>query len=392
MTEQQDATETGLFLQVLGFLQVLAKRKKLIIVVCVATALLSAAYSLTLPNIYSATVKVLPPQKEGAGISSMLGQMGGLAALAGGGTGGADTDLYLGILKSRSVGESVIQRLDLTKVYRLSLKKTWDKVDAGVKAQAGRDGIISITAEDSDPKLSALLANTFADELGRTLVRLNLSKAGSERVFLEKRLDVVKQDLKTAEDDMKSFSQKNGVVQVEAQAGAAVSRVARLKSEIANKEVQLAVLRSSQTEESYEVKALLAGITKLKDELYQSAGNGGSGEGLPSIGKVPQIGLEYFRKLRELKTQEAIFEQLSKQYELAKLNEAKDSSSLQVLDDAVTPDVKSRPKRATLVLMSTLVAFLGSILMVCGQEYLELMPEEEKKRLAHLKKQAFSFR
>ena len=391
----QGSTENGnLFLQALGLLQVLAKRKKLILFVCLATALLSAAYSLTLPSIYTATVKVLPPQKEGVGLSSMLGQMGGgIAMLAGGAKGGGDTELYLGILKSRSVGEAVIRRLDLTRVYRVpSERRAWIKLDQAVKAQAGKEGIISISTEDTDPKLSALLANTYADELGRTLVRLNLSKAGSEKLFLEKRLDVVKKDLKAAEEDLRNFSQRNKVVKIEEQAGASVTGVARQKMEIEKKEVELAMLRASQTEGSYAVQTLQAGIQKMKAGLAKAAGRGGTGEGIPSIGNVPEIGLEYGRKLREFKTQEAIFEQLTKQYELAKLNQAKDSSSLQVLDEAVVPDVKSRPRRATLVVMSTLVAFFCSVFLAYALEYLERMPEHEKQVVDDLIKRSLSFK
>ena len=313
--------------------------------------------------------------------------------LAGGAKGGGDTELYLGILKSRSVGEAVIRRLDLTRVYRVpSERRAWTKLDQAVKAQAGKEGIISISTEDTDPKLSALLANTYADELGRTLVRLNLSKAGSEKLFLEKRLDVVKKDLKAAEEDLRNFSQRNKVVRIEEQAGASVTSIARQKSEIEKKEVQLAILRASQTEGSYEVQAAQAGLQKMKTELGKAAGRGGAGEGIPAIGSVPEIGLEYGRKLREFKTQEAIFEQLTKQYELAKLNNAKDSSSLQVLDEAVVPDVKSRPKRATLVLMSTLVAFFCSVFLAFALEYLEHMPEDEKQVVDDLIKRSLSFK
>jgi tyrosine-protein kinase Etk/Wzc len=393
MEQQKKDVHEGLGIQVLELLRLLAKRKRLIAFITVLTAILSAAYSLTLPNIYSATVKVLPPQKDAGAISSVLGQMGGLAGLAAGGKGGGDTDLYLGIVRSRSVGEAVVKRLDLVKRWHCrGMRDAWNKLDGSIKAAAGKDGIIFVSVEDTDAKLSALIANTVADELGRTLVRLNLSKVGSEKLFLEQRLDVVKRDLKAAEEDLKRFSQNNKIVKVDSQAEASVSGAARLKTEIASKEVELAELRRSQTDESYEVSAMQAGIRRLRAELAETSGNGGNGDGVPSIGNVPQLGLEYSRKMRELKTQEALFEQLSKQYEVAKLNQAKDSSSLQILDEAVVPDLKTRPRRSTLVIMSTLVAFICSVLAVFGLEYLERMPEEEKKLLRQLKGEAFSLR
>jgi len=380
-------------INLLELLQVLVKRKMLIIKICSVAIVVSVAYSLTLPNIYSATAKILPPQKEsGGGLSALLGQAGGLAGLATGGLGGGG-DLYLGILKSRSVGDAVIQRLDLTKVYRAStLEAARGSLNGAVKVQAGKDGIISITAEDKDPKRSALLANTIVDELGKTTVRLNLSKAGTERAFLEKRLDLVRMDLKAAEDDLKSFSQRNKIVEVDSQAKASIEGIARLKAELASKEVQLAVVSSNQTEQSPEVKAIQTGIRRLKGELGALAGSGGGGEGIPSIGNVPGVGLEYSRKLRELKTQAAIFEQLTKQYEMAKLSEAKDSSSFQVLDEAVVPVNKSNPKRSLIVILTAITTFLVSLVIVFVQEYLAKMSNDDRKIVDSIKKHALAFK
>jgi len=383
-------------INLLELLQVIVKRKMFIIKMCSVAVLVSVTYSLILPNIYSATAKVLPPQKESVGLSALLGQVGGLAGLAAGGLGGGlggGSDLYVGMLKSRSVADAVIQRLDLAKVYKTkSPEETRKKLEGTVKILAGKDGIISITAEDKEPKRAALLANAFVEELGRTTIRLNLSKAGTERLFLEKRLDLVKKDLKNAEDGLKAFAQQNKVVQVDSQAKASIEGIARLKAELASREVQLSVLRSYQTDESSEVKALQSGIKRLQGELGKRAGSGGGGEGIPSIGNVPGLGLEYVRKMRELKTQEAIFEQLTKQYELAKLNEAKDSSSLQVLDEAVAPSKKSKPKRFLIVILATVTAFFVSIFLVFLQEYLAKMSDEDRKIIENIKKHALAFK
>lgn len=388
--EQQDKKKDH-EVSLLDLLYVLVRGKMLIIKMCSIAILASVVYSLTLPNIYSATAAIIPPQKEsGGGLSALLGQTGGLAGLAAGLGGGSD--LYLGILKSRSVADAVIQRLSLEKVYEAkSLESVRRRLVQAVRFQAGKDGIITITADDRDAKLTALLANAYVDELARTTVRLNLSKAGSERMFLEKRLSVVKKDLTAAEEDIKSFSQRHKVVQVDAQAKATIEGVARLKAELATKEVQLAMLKSRQTDQSPEVKAVQNGITRLKDELGSLGGSGGS-NAIPAIGNVPAVGLEYSRKLRELKTQEAVFEQLMKQYELAKLNEAKDSSSFQVLDEAVIPLTKSKPSRAQIVIISTLSAFFLAALILFVQEYLGKLPEERRKVYEQIKNDAFRVR
>lgn len=391
--DSQDKIEEEQEINLLELIQVLVERKMLIIKICSVALVASVIYSLTLPNIYSATAQVLPPQKEsGGGLSALLGQAGGLAGLAAGGLGGG-SDLYVGILKSRSVADAVIQRLDLAKVYKVNtLEAARSNLARAVKVQASKDGIISITADDKDPKRSALLANAFVDELGKTTIRLNLSKAGTERVFLEKRLDLVKKDLKTAEDDLKSFAQKNKIVQVDAQASASIEAIARMKAELVSKEVQLAVLSSQQTDQSSDVQAVRTGIRRLKGELGSLAGNSGGGEAIPSIGNVPGVGLDYSRKLRELKTQEAIFEQLTKQYEMAKLSEAKDSSSFQILDEAVVPIKKSKPSRGIIVISVTVMAFLTAVFLVFVQEYLAKMSDEDRKIIEGLKKHVLAFK
>ena len=380
-------------INLLELLHVVVKRKMLIIKICTITVVAAVAYSLTLPNVYSATAKVLPPQKEGGGgLSALLGQAGGLAGIAAGGLGGG-SDLYVGILKSRSVADAVIKQLNLVEVYKAkSLESARKGLEGAVKVQGGKDGIISIVAEDEDPKRSAQLANAFVEELARTTVRLNLSKAGTERMFLEKRLDIVKNDLKVAEEDLKTFSQRNKIVQVDSQAKASIEGVARLKADLAAKEVQLAVLRSNQTDESSEVKAVLTGIRRLRGELGALTGNGGVSESIPAIGNVPGVGLEYSRKLRELKTQEAIFEQLTKQYEVVKINEAKDSSSLQILDEAVVPVNKSKPRRSIIVILAAACSLFASIVLVFVQEYIAKLSDADIIIIEDIKRSTLSLK
>lgn len=381
-------------IKLLDLLQVIVRRKMVIIKLCSATALLSICLSLAMKNIYTASAKILPPQKESSGgLSALLSQASGLAGLAVGGMGlGSSSDLYLGILKSRSVADAVIRRLNLQKEYKTkTIDETRKILGKKVTFKSGKDGIISIDADSRDPRMAAVLANTFVEELGKRSVQLNLTKAGSERIFLEKRLEVVKQDLRNAENEMRSFQEKYKTIKADSQASAAIEGIARLKAEIVSKEVQLASLRNSMTDESNEVKTALAGLGRLKSQLGSMTGRGGM-DVIPSMGNAPSLGIEYVRKLRELKIQEAIFEQLTKQFEIAKISEAKDSSSLQVLDDAVIPLKKSKPKRTLVVLLSTFCAFLISILTVFTQEYLSRLSPEDAQILRGIKSSLFRFR
>jgi len=373
-------------INLLDLLRVVIKRKGMIVKLTVSVAIISIIYCLFLSNIYTATARLLPPQKDvgGGGVSALLGQMGGLAGLAGGALGGS-ADLYMGILKSRSVADAVIKRLDLQKRFKTNtLDDTRNALTGVVKCQAGKDGIITITAESRDPRMAASLANVMVEELGIRSVQLNLTKAGTERAFLEKRLAVVKQDLARAEDDLKAFQEKNKIFKVDSQAAASIEGIARLRAEIVAKEVQLASLKSYQTDESPEVKLLQASIGKLRNQLGAFSGNG-AGDVIPSVGNVPNLGLEYARKLRELKTQEAIFEQLKKQFEVAKFSEAKDSSSIQVLDEAVVPMKKSKPKRSLIVILATVTAFFVSIFTAFVLEYFDKMSDEDRGRWQEIK-------
>lgn len=374
-------------INLLELLQVVVRRRSVIIKLTMAVAVLSVLYSLTLKNIYSATAKILPPQKDGGGgaAAALLGQLGGLGGMAAGLGGSAD--LYLAILKSRSVADAVIQRMELAKEMKTTNPDTLRaSVQGIVKFQAGKDGIITVTADYKDPRKAAMLANTFIDELQQKSLQLNLTKASTERNFLEKRLVLVRQDLKNAEETLKEFQVKNRTIKADVQAAAAIEGVARLKAEIATKEVQLAALRHSMTDEAQEVKTLLAAISRLRSQVGSMSGSGDLNGVIPGVGSAPGIGVEYIRLLRNFKLQEALFDQLTKQYELAKLNEARDSSSLQVLDDAVVPTKKSKPKRSLIVLLTTVTAFFCSVFLVFVQEYLSKMPAADAAILAEMKK------
>lgn len=379
--------ETEEEINLLELLRVIVRNLPLIARITGVVALLAIVLSLTMKNIYTAKATLLPPQKDsaGGGAAALLASMGGgLAGLAGGLGGSAD--LYLGILKSRTVTDSVIKRLDLhTELKSKNADDTRKKLEGLVKFQAGKDGIITITADYKDPAKAALLANTFVDELQKKSLQLNLTKASTERSFLEKRLAVVRQDLKNAEEEMKGFQEKNKTIKADSQAAAAIEGIARLRAEMVSKEVQLAALRNSMTDESSEVSTLLAGISRLRKQLNSMSGSGGGGGVIPSVGNAPSIGVEYIRRLRELKTQEALFEQLTKQFELAKINEARDSSSLQVLDEAVPPLRKSKPKRALIVILAAVTAFFCSVFLVFIKEYLAKLSPEDSAIMAEMK-------
>jgi uncharacterized protein involved in exopolysaccharide biosynthesis len=377
-------------INLLDLLEVIAKRWRMIAKVMVVTCVLSAGLSLLKKNIYSGTAMVIPPQKD-----SLLGMMGAMfGGTAGGGMGGgisgmADllgkgttADLYVGMLNSRAISDRIIDRFKLMKLYDIEHRlDTYKALDKNVDISAGKkDGIISITVEDEDPKRAANMANAYVEELTRLLVRLNITGAGENRGFLDERLTKAKADLTKAEEALKSFQAKNKALDVPAQAQATITGVAELKAQLAAQEVQLSALRSRFTDNAQEVKDMKTSIGNLRGQIAQLEGKGGASSSIPAVGSIPGLGQEYVRLMREFKVQEAVFELLTKQKEMTELSEARDVAGIQVLQQATVPDKKVKPKRSIIVLLSTFASGFGALLYAFILEIGQHMPPADRER------------
>jgi len=374
-------------INLLDYIEVVLKRWKMIAKLTAAAFVLAIVVSLLLPKIYSSTARILPPQQDQGLMSAMAGQLGGLASLAGGMLGGASTgDLYVGMLKSEALKGKIIDRFKLMDVYdikyRLDAYKALDEI---ADIQLGKkDGIISITVEDKDPKQAAAIANAYVDELAKLTVKLNISGAGQNRGFLEDRLSKAKVDLAKAEEALKVFQIKNKTMDVPEQAKASIEGVAQLKAQLAIQEAQLATLRSRFTDTTQEVMDAKATVSNIRGQISRLEGSGGN-SAIPSVGSVPALGQEYFRLMREFKIQETLVELLTKQYEMAKLTEAKDVSGVQIIQVAEVPDKKLKPKRSLLVLGATVGTFFFAVFLAFLLEYISRMPEEDRARLRKIR-------
>ncbi len=356
-------------INLLELLLVIVQHKKMIFLTCLVTFIVTCGITLLMPNIYTSTARILPPKDSKGGLSSMLGGMSDLAALAGISTGGGSGELYIGMLKSRTVSDAIIDRFNLMEHYEWETRTgAYSNLATKAKFTLGKDdGILSVSFEDEDPKLAADIANAYIDELQKLNVKINLNNAGRERVFLENRLDLVRNDLAKAEDALKEFQEKNKAIRIDAQASAIIEAIASLKGELASKEVELGVLLSSQTEQNPQVIALREGIAQIKDQISRLErspdGKKVSDDIFMATSDVPELGVQYARLLRNFKVQETLYELLTKQYEVAKISEAKNMSTIQVLDDASPPDRKSKPKRALIVILATFCAGFLSLIV-----------------------------
>lgn len=361
----------------LYILVVLAKHKKLILGLSVTSAILGAAISFALPNVYKANAKLLPPQQAQSGASALLSQLGGAAGALAGATGLKNpNDLYVGMLKSRSVSDKLVEKFDLKKVYDVeSREKARTILEANSNIVAGKDGLITIDVEDESKQLVAKLANGYVSELMNLTKVLAVTEASQRRVFFERQLEQAKDNLAKAEMALKGALDTHGVISVDADSRAIVETVGRLRAQISAKEIQLSSMRAFVTVQNPEFKRAQEELISLRAELSRLENGRPAIDSLTTDGSTKQVGLENIKILRDVKYYQMLYELLAKQYEMARLEEAKDTALVQVLDPAMEPERKFKPKRMMLILLSTVLGFLAAV-------GLSFMLEKRKKLLA----------
>ena len=342
----------------------LAKHKKLILGVPMIAAIVVAIYSFIIPPTYTADTQMLPPQQQSSA-SAMLSQLGALGGMAGVAGIKNPNDTYVAMLKSRTIQDNMIKRFRLQAVYKTKTPETTRKaLNGATTVKVGKDGIIGISVDDKSPQRAAMLANGYVDELQQLTQVFAVTEASHRRLFYEKQLLQAKQNLGDAEIALKQLQEKTGIIHLDAQAQLGIGTAAGLKGQIAMREVELGAMRTFATGNNPDYIRIQQTLSGLKAQLNKVE----TGTVVPS--KVPEAGLEYIRKVRDLKYAETIYEMLAKQFEMAKIDEAKESSVIQVLDKAVVPEQKSKPKRTMMVLLSALATGFLTILYAFIKEAL----------------------
>ncbi|MCS3802911.1 uncharacterized protein involved in exopolysaccharide biosynthesis [Chromobacterium alkanivorans] len=352
-------------------LKILLKHKRWVIGSVIALGSGALVLSLLLPPLYSSTAKILPPQQQSSSMNLLLGQLGGLAGAAGGITGLKNpVDLYIGLLQSRTVADSLIQQFKLKQRYAAeTMDETRKALQSASAISSSKDGLISISVEDKDPQFAAALANGYIAQLIRLNQSLAVTDAAKRRLFFETQLKQTKAQLAAAETALRQTQERTGMIQPDGQVQAIMNTVTQLKASVAAKEVQLEALRSYATEQNPLYQRTKQELAGLKTQLAKlESGAETAGDVMVPTGKMPQSGLEYLRRLREVKYQETIFELLAKQYELARIDEAKDSSQIQILDSAVVPELKSKPVRSLITAAGLVVGLMLGITLALLRE------------------------
>ena len=357
--------------------------------------LLAIVVSFLLPVRYTATSSILPPQQSSSSGAAMLAQLGGLnplASLASSSLGMKNpNDLQVALLKSRTVEDAVITRfhlMDQFKVKYLSdARKKLEKV-VDIETET-KDPLIRVSIEDRDPRRATELTNGYIDEFKKFSATLAVTEASQRRLFFEEQLQQAKENLANAEENLKAIELKTGLIQLDSQARAAIQSAAQLRAQVAAKEVQIRALRTYATGENSQVQIAeeeLAGLRAQLDKMGAAAG--GTAPALLPQGGMQQSTLDYARKLRDVKYFEAIFELLARQYEAAKVDEARQGAVVQVVDAAVIPDHHSSPKRTLIVIGAFALGIFIGVLRALSSEALRRLSKNpaEEARLQLLRK------
>lgn len=350
-------------LGMIDLLLILAARKKTIVAITVLCAGIAAAVGFLLPDVYTATAVIMPPQQPQTAVSGLLGQLGPLAAVAGKDIGlKSPSDLYVGLLSGRTIGDHLIDRFQLKSLYEAkTMTDARNKFRNHTRTSSGKDSLIRIEVDDGDPQRAADIANAFVTELNLQNTAFGTNEATQRRIFLEKQLTDVRSALGSAEETMKKTQTRTGIVQVEAQTSLAIAGIAQLKAQITAGEVALQRLSMGATAQNPEVLRTEAELNALRSQLKKAeSGTRTAGDPMVAPSAMPSAGLDYLRSLRDLKYHEFLFEMLSKQYEAARIDESKVAPALQLVDAAVPPDKKSGPHRGLMILFGAVAGLVMS--------------------------------
>ena len=347
---------------------------------------LSVFVSLLIPKTYVATARVLPPRENNTGLASLLANADDpLSGLANGLLGNqTPAALYVGIMKSRSVADALIEKFKLRNLYDMKyVEDVYSELEERSTIEISKkDQLISVSVKDRDPKRAADMANAYVEMLDKINRNLNITQGKRKRLFLQDRLKEVRSDLGKAEMDLKTFQEKYHLVSIEEQAKVAIEGAAEIKGQIVAAQTELEVLKQFGTERQVEAVMLKAKIEELQkqlDSIEQGRTPGTENSSAPPAGNgsnfyipfndLPDLGMQLMRLTREAKIQEKLFELLSAQFEMAKIEEARDVDTIQVLDQAVAPEKKNSPKRIRIVLVTTFLSFVVALLAVFAKKY-----------------------
>jgi len=386
----------------IGRLRLLWDERQFLLRLACAGLAASTLVAFLIPKRYVATTQLMPPDShESTGLALLAGiaggqgggQMGGLGAVAGDLLGLKTTGaLFVGVLRSRTVEDRIVDRFHLKEVYgeRLAVAARDKLADHTSISEDRKSGIITLGVSDRDPRRAAAIAGAYVEELDALMAQLTTSSARRERLFLEDRLQRVKLDLAAAEKYFSEFSSQHATVDIKEQGKAMVEAAASLEGQLLAAEAQLQGLKQIYTDDNVRVRSTQARIDELRREVHELAGKPGTAEttenalgdgDYPSLRQLPILGVPYADLYRQLRVEEVVYESLTKEYELAKVQEAKEIPTVKVLDPPAVPERKSYPPRLLFISLGTVGTVTLGVLWVAGRASWMGMDDDDPGKL-----------
>lgn len=388
------------------------ERRRLLVRVAAISLMLSLLFAFLLPKQYKSSAQIMPPSNPGMGTAMLaalagraLGGMNGLSSLAGSLLGGNNsTALFVDLLRSGTVADRLIDRFHLQSVYHTRYRVDTAKHLARETTitEDKKSGVITIKVEDTDPRRARDLTQGYLDELNLLVNRTSISSAHQERVFIEKRLQKVKADLEVAQQQMSQFSSTHTTVDIKEQTRAMVDAASRLQAQMILEQANLDSVRQIYGDGNVRVRATQARIAALQAQLSKISGSsaplpaeqttqqsedksntGTSYELYPPLRQLPRLAVPYADLYRQVRVQETVFELLTQQYELARIQEAKDVPVVGVIDAPGIPEKKSFPPRLMLALLLTAISSsVAAALLLAWNRWSQISVSDPRKMLA----------
>lgn len=381
-------------IDIYSYLTVLIGYRRFIFLNFLGVCLIVAVISFLLPSWYRATITVLPPERETLSLgltSSLAGAISGLGTSYALPFMATPSDVIAAILKSRTVAEAVLEKENLMKAYETkSREAALRELSSRVSVSVSSEGIVSLSYEDKDKIRTANVANRFVEEMDRVNRETSTSQAKNARMFIEERLTKTQGDLSKAEEGLRSFQEENKTILLDSQMKTAIEKAADLKAEMVSAEIELNVLSKTMSSSHPQIQSLRSKINEIKRQLETlELGNQKKESKDKTVldvpfTEVPSLSLKLARLVREVKIQEKVFELLTQQYEQYKIEETKNTPTIQVLDKAIPPEKRFKPKRALLVGISGILSLFASTVFVFGLEYFKKSKQRNPEGMAKL--------
>lgn len=379
-------------INLLDYLAVIIKRRRMIARNALVAALVMAVITFILPSMYQATTTLLPPDEGNQGGLGSLLANSPIPFLDMPGLGGASSsEIFVEILNSRTVAKGVLSTKYKFEEKTQTLSEIFD-INSAAKAVAklqkqsiissNEQGVIKISVQLGNPKLAADVANQFVEELDKVNQAKSLSKAKSSRIYIEEQLELTVAKLKEASRNLADYQEEFKALNLEEQTKVAIEQAGEIKGTIMAREVELEVARQTMKKNNPVILRLQKEVDELKKQFEQlqfgkATTSGEQKDYFIPFSEVPEVGLQYAELIREVKVQETVWQLLNQQFYSAKIQEARDTPTVQVLDKAIPPEKRSSPKRRMLVMIAVFLAVTFSIFAAFVMEFAEKVKDNK---------------